>query len=72
MTECETRKSRCANKGEAGENTRTEKGQNLWDKSEVVDGLRIQEAGTGSETASETRTPGQHTRDGNENEISDS
>lgn len=39
---------------------------------EVLYGLRIQEAGTGSETASETRTPDQRTCNGNENEISDS
>lgn len=39
---------------------------------EVIYGLGIQGAGTGSETASETRTPGQRTRNGNENEITNS
>lgn len=39
---------------------------------DVIYGLGIQEAGTWSETASETRTPDQRTRNGNENEVSDS
>lgn len=59
------------NKGEAGENTQTKKGQNhAWLRMKLSMDLESRRLEQGQKQ--QVRTPDQHTRDGNENEISDS